>query len=559
MDYNILIGGEAGQGMDTLASVVSLILKRKGFSVFAVKDYMSRIRGGHNFIVIRFGDRIFNSCKNGLDGIIALNSETISIHSHKLKKNSFIICDNSIETDESRALKLPLKETAKKSGNIKAAGSVAAGALMKLFGLNMSEAEGVFKREFNSQSVAGTNMKALAEGMEMTEKLYSIEPPGTFKNHMLLNGNQAVALGALAAGCRFYLAYPMTPSTSIMNYLDSTSETTGIAVIQAEDEIAAVNMAVGASFAGARAMTGTSGGGFSLMTEGLGLAGMTETPVVIANIQRPGPATGLPTRTAQGDLKFVINASQDEFPRMVIAIRSPEDAFYQTTRAFDLAYKYSIPVILLGDQYLADTYATVPFFDFGSIKNNMYLLEEDPGGYKPYSITGDGVSPRLVPGTIPGMTVLADSDEHDETGHITESAEVRNRMMDKRMKKIDSIKKDLIEPDFTGADKFDTLFIAWGSTCGPVRDAVKMLNSNVNAENAALLFGDVWPLPVRQLEKMSSKAKRIINVEQNYSGQFASVIREQTGIICNAGILKYDGRPLSAQEIVKEAEGVLNG
>jgi 2-oxoglutarate ferredoxin oxidoreductase subunit alpha len=338
-----------------------------------------------------------------------------------------------------------------------------------------------------------------------------------------------------------------------MVYLASKSREMGILVEQAEDEIAAINMAIGASFAGARSMTSTSGGGFSLMVEALGLAGMTETPLVVVNVQRPGPATGLPTRTEQSDLKFMISASQGEFPRMVIAPRTHKDAFYQTIRAFDIAERYQMPVILLSDQYLGDASSTVEPFDISDVKV-AEALREYSGEYLRYQYTEGGVSPRLIPGKS-GNIVAVDSDEHDESGRIVESAEVRIKMMDKRMKKLEIIKEELLEPEFIGQDNFDTLLIGWGSMYGPLSEAVDMLNSSQEKKFAALVFGDVYPLPVKLIKQMAPKANCIINVEQNATGQLAGVIREYTGIECSRSILKYDGRQITAKEITNEILG----
>jgi 2-oxoglutarate ferredoxin oxidoreductase subunit alpha len=372
---------------------------------------------------------------------------------------------------------------------------------------------------------------------------------------ILINGNQAIALGALAAGCKFYSAYPMTPSTSIMNYLASKMDEAKVVVEQAEDEIAAINMAIGASYAGVRAMTGSSGGGFALKVEALGLSGMMEIPLVIAEVQRPGPTTGFPTRTEQSDLKFVISSSQGEFPRMVIAVRSPEDAFYQTVRAFNLADKYQIPVIIMSDQYLADYTKTVEPFDFSKVKIERCLADGNSYAekkYNRYEVTENGVSPRLIPGKYPECPVCVDSDEHDETGHITEEAAVRVAMVDKRMRKLDYLKEELLEPEFIGNENPDILIVAWGSLYGPVKEALEMLNGKGETNYSALVFGDIWPLPVKKIEEYSRKAKKLINVEQNATGQLASVICEVTGIKCSQSVLKYDGRPISSKEIFEK-------
>jgi 2-oxoglutarate ferredoxin oxidoreductase subunit alpha len=297
-------------------------------------------------------------------------------------------------------------------------------------------------------------------------------------------------------------------------------------------------------------MTGTSGGGFSLKVEALGLSGMAEIPLVVADVQRPGPVTGLPTRTEQSDLKFVISASQGEFPRMVIALRDQEDAFYQTARAFDIAERYQIPVILLSDQYLGDATATVKPFDVSGIKTAEPGREWNEEEYLRFRFTENGISPRLVPGKV-NVFVSADSDEHDELGTITESAEMRVKMMQKRMGKLDLLKKELKEPDFIGPEDFDTLLLGWGSLKGPLFDAVELLNKENGNKFAALVFGDVYPLPEKLLREKAKRAKRIVNVEQNYTGQLGQLVREATGIACCGSVLKYDGRQLSGAEIAQ--------
>ena len=376
---------------------------------------------------------------------------------------------------------------------------------------------------------------------------------------MLISGSNAVALGAIAAGLRFYSAYPMSPSTAIMETIAQNADEAGIVVEQAEDEIAAINMAIGASYAGARAMTGTSGGGFSLMVEALGLSGMAEIPLVVIDVQRPGPATGLPTKTEQSDLKFVISASQGEFPRMVIALRNPSDAFYQTMRAFNMAEKYQIPVILLSDQYLGDATYTTKAFDPEKIQ--MSVPESDytgHGEYLRYRYMENGISPRLIPGKTEQL-VSSDSDEHDEHGRIAESAEVRTRMMEKRMKKLEILKQELQEPEFIGEKSFQTLLIGWGSVWGAMEEAVRLLNQDKNGNAyAALVFGDIYPLPTKLLREKAAEASRIIDVEQNATGQLAALIQEETGIICDDKILRYDGRQISGEEIAEQVrkEGI---
>ena len=556
MIYNILIGGAAGLGMETLALFLEKILKRNGFEIFVIQDYMSRVRGGHNFFQIRFGNEAIDSHEDTLDGIIALDQETVNNHVNRLKSDGFVIADEEINIVHKNAYKLPLKSTAKEIGKAIVYGNIALGALLSLFNLDLNGIKDIINEKLRGE-VAGQNIKALEVGHKMISGKYYLQAERK-DDQILINAHEAVALGALASGLKFYSGYPMTPSTGVMNYLAARMNDAEVIVEQAEDEIAAINMALGASAAGVRAMTATSGGGFALMSETIGLAGMLEVPLVIVEAQRPGPATGLPTRTEQGDLKFAIFSSPSEIPKMVITLRDPEDAFYQTNRAFNIADKYQIPVILMSDQFLADSTRTIKAFDFRKIKNNRYLSTEaysTNNEYKRYEVTDSGISPRIIPGKSADNLVLFDSDEHDEYGHITESAKVREIMHDKRLRKMTYLKEELQEPIFVGDENAETLLVTWGSLSSPVREAVRLLNKDCNKKYAALLFGDVWPLPDKLLIEKEKNIKELISVEQNATGQFASVIKECTGIVCDNSILKYDGRPLSAQEIVAKVKG----
>ncbi|NLK99195.1 MAG: 2-oxoacid:acceptor oxidoreductase subunit alpha [Clostridiales bacterium] len=545
--YNILIGGAAGQGIDTTVSILEKAFKKSGYFVYTVRDFMSRVRGGHNFMVIRFGNKVITSHSNELDGIIALNEETVMLHKDKLKENGFILCDSNLKGDFD-AIRIPMTEKAKELGNPRVSGSISVGAILKLFSINPEYIDDIMEASIKKAYI-NINQDAARFGYDSVDTKYP-HLGGNFKDYMIINGNQAVALGAIAAGLKFYSAYPMSPATPIMEYLSQHGLATGVVMEQAEDEIAAINMAIGASYAGVRSMTGTSGGGFALMVEALGLSGIAEIPLVIANVQRPGPATGLPTRTEQSDLKFTISASHGEFPRMVIALRNHKDAFYQTARAFHLADKYQIPVLLLSDQYLGDSTSTVEMYDLSEIASNAPIISsEDDADYLRYRITETGVSPRRIPGKG-NYFVTADSDEHDEAGYITEDAVVRVNMVDKRMRKLDGLIRELEEPEFFGEKNCDLLLVGWGSTYGPIKEAVKTLNELSDQKFGALVFGDIYPLPTKLLLEYANKAKTIINVEQNATGQLADLIRETTGILCNNSILKYDGRQISGEEIV---------
>ncbi len=550
LKFNILVGGTAGQGMDTISDFLERLFMKKGFYVFSNKDYMSRVRGGHNFTQIGFGDEPILAHHPDLDLIVALDKDTIDIHLPRLKESGLIIADEKINHEDNRVKAFPLMNIAKEAGLTRAFGSVAAGAVVKYFGVSKENVEDIFSKKF-TEEIRAINVDAFNKGYELVENKYELKE-GTLKDSMLINGNTSIALGALAGGLSYYAAYPMTPATSIMTYLSKKQVEAGIVVDQVEDEIAAINAAIGASYAGARSMTGSSGGGFSLMVEALGLAGITETPLVVVDSQRPGPATGLPTRTEQSDLSFLLTASHGEFPRMVIAVRNPEDAFYQTFRALNLADKYQTVVLLLTDQYLADYNITVPKFNLDSLNIERHISgaevlapEEE---YKRYKLTENGISPRLLPGKVPGQIVLVDSDEHSEDSHITESSEVRNQQMEKRMKKLNLLKEELLEPEYFGVETPEVLLLGWGSTYGSLKEAVDMLNED-GLKVGALSFGDIYPLPEKLLTKYSKEAKLLINVEQNFTGQLAKLIAQETGLMMNKSILKYDGRQLNPVEI----------
>lgn len=536
-----------------MAAVLQKFLKDAGFYVFTTRDFMSRVRGGHNFTLIRFGAEPVLSHSDILDGIIAFDAASLELHSEKLKQDGFILCDSQFKTEDGRAISLDMLALAKQLGNVRTIGSIATGVLLRLFNIEPIHVEETLRKYIKEQYLE-ENKKALLEGYNLVSARYTAAAKEV-KEQIIISGNQALALGAIAGGIRFYSAYPMSPSTTILEYLSSKSVDASIVVEQAEDEIAAINMAIGASFAGVPAMTGTSGGGFCLKVEALGLSGMAEIPLVVANIQRPGPATGLPTRTEQSDLKFVISASQGEFPRMVIALRSHRDAFYQTARAFYMAKKYQIPVILLSDQYLADSYASIEPYDMEQLKYIQELqnsAEYDPpeGEYLRYKITEDGISPLLIPGKTKNF-VTADSDEHSERGWITEDAEVRNQMMDKRLRKLVKLREELQEPEYIGGEVFETLILGWGSTYGPIREAVNCINQESPGTYGALIFGDIYPLPEKLLREKAAQAKKVINMEQNATGQLAELVREKTGIVCDDSLLKYDGRQMSVDEIVR--------
>jgi 2-oxoglutarate ferredoxin oxidoreductase subunit alpha len=357
----------------------------------------------------------------------------------------------------------------------------------------------------------------------------------------------------MAAGCKFVAGYPMTPSSPILEYMADKGRQYGVVMMHVEDELAAMNMAVGAGYAGIRSMVATSGGGFCLMVEALALAGMTETPVVVVLGQRPGPATGLPTRTEQGELWFALQAGHGEFPRVVLAPANAGDTFYAAVKAFNLAEKYQTPVIILTDNHLATSYATVDRFDLNKVViDRGELLSGDEvrnlTDYKRHLVTESGISPRALPGQGKAL-VVTDSDEHDEAGHMIEDAATRSQQVQKRLRKLNGLKQEITEPEFHSTPGAETTLIGWGSTYGAIREAAALLNRDGMAVNT-LHFSQIWPFPAEAVNLALSKSRKNIVIEGNATAQLAALIRRETGQKADATILKYDGRPFSPEEIV---------
>ena len=358
-------------------------------------------------------------------------------------------------------------------------------------------------------------------------------------------------MGAIAGGCNFVSSYPMTPSTPVLTFLARHSKEFNIVVEQAEDEIAAINMALGAWYAGARGMVTTSGGGFALMAEGLSLAGIIESPIVIHLAQRPGPATGLPTRTEQGDLLFALFAGHGEFPRIIFTPGTLDEAFYLTWKAFNLADMFQIPVFVLTDQYFIDSYYNIPKLGISKIKIEQHITVTDPD-YKRYTLTDDGVSPRGIPGKGNGLVVV-DSDEHDYEGHITEDHDVRINMVDKRLRKLDSIIKEAFPPKLVGQEDSRNIVVCWGSTYNIVTEAIERLERD---DVSMLHFKQVYPLHT-DTHKYLEKAENRIIVENNATSQFGSLLKLFTGIDIQTKILKYNGLAFSVEELTEELQNVI--
>lgn len=562
-ELNILVAGAAGQGMQTIGFILGKVFVRGGYEVFATQDNESRIRGGHNFFHVRVSQKAVRAAAMPFQALIALNQESIEKHRDQVASSGVIIFDSEkfkVPESDPRFLGIPLERTAiEKGGNRIFENSVAIGATLAILGWPSQALEDFLREYFVAKAdVAEGNVKAARAGYESARKKAEgyeglrIRPKRS-KPRMFISGHEAVAIGALTAGCQFMSAYPMSPSTSIMVYLAGKADGFDMVVEQAEDEIAAVNMAIGASYAGIRSLTATSGGGFSLMVEAFGLAGVTETPLVLVEAQRPGPATGLPTRTEQADLLFVLHASQGEFPRVLLAPGTAREAFYTTIKAFDLAEKYQVPVVILTDQFLADSYFTEPRFDVSHIQTDRHLLSEKDARnleeYKRYQITRSGVSPRSIPSAF-GLEIVADGHEHDEDGHITEDAEIRKKMVEKRARKMAGLAREIDPPQRVGDDKADLLLVGWGSTYGPMAEAVDILNDHGVSVGGIHLNG-LWPFPGRQMVKFLGEARKWAVVENNSTGQLARLIQMEIQRKPDGMILKYDGRPFMAEEIVE--------
>ncbi|MFP4037488.1 MAG: 2-oxoacid:acceptor oxidoreductase subunit alpha [Desulfobacteraceae bacterium] len=554
---NLIVAGEAGQGLATIGEILARTMVRHGLYICVTQDYQSRIRGGHNTFSVRVSDEEIAAPATEYDVLVALNQESVDLHKDWMTEKGVIIADAELQSPRF-TISVPFKELADtRMWNV-----AALGILAVVLGLDTTLLQNTIDDHFKRPELADKNREVLERALEWARRNAAdktvVLPDTSRAERLMLNGNQAIALGSISAGVRFYSFYPMTPATSIALTLIKYAEKAGILVEQAEDEIAALNMALGASFAGAPAMTGTSGGGFALMVEGLSLAGMTETPVVIALAQRPGPATGLPTRTEQADLEFAIHGGHGEFPRLVLAPGCPEQCFELTHKAFHLAEKYQSPVIILTDQFLADSYRSVEPFDMES-KEPVKAGEngKETSNYKRYRFTENGVSPRRVPGWGLDL-VVADSDEHFEDGHITEDHEVRVRMVEKRLRKMEELKSETQAPIYEGDENPDMLLVTWGSAIGAVREAARKL-SEEGKSVATLHFCQVWPLAPDQFTTYLQKAGRTVAVESNATGQFARLIRRETGIEINDRVLRYDGLPLTAEQVLQEVRGLEGG
>jgi len=551
--FNWKIAGAAGEGIKKAGLIFAKTCFKHGLSVHGYTEYPSLIRGGHNTFQIHASAEDVFSPQFKLDILVGIHEKATQYHQSEITPETITLSSDN----------LPLMKLVKQvKAHPKMKNMAALGASVFLLGLSLDTLKQTLAEVFakKGQPVVQANHQVAQAGYDFASQNFKTQAkpaiPAKTKtdHHLFLTGNQALSYGAIAGGLKLYVAYPMTPATSILHTLAAKAKAANIIVRHAEDEIGTVNMAIGAGFAGVRSMVGTSGGGFSLMTEGLGLSGITETPLVIVNAMRPGPASGMPTWSSQGDLLYAIHASQDEFPRLVLTPGDPQECFQLAKLAQNLAEKYQLPVIILTDKYLGESYFTInkPTAQhqnqrYGLI-NTQDLNSDQP--FKRYQDTDTGVSPRPLPGQPNGVH-LCNSYEHDELGYATEDSSQRIKQVNKRAKKTAHILKDpdFVNPQLYGPKTADQTLISWGSNKGVILQALKQLK-NTNF----IHFPIVWPFPTAQFQTLTKTAKKLITLECNSTGQLNQLIRQQTGLTIKDQLLKYDGRPFFPQELQELVE-----
>ena len=569
--FNIKIGGEAGQGLVSIGNILLQATAKEGWHLFAHQDYESRIRGGHNFFQLRLADQPVASWENEIDVLVALDETTITLGQTELRADGVVIYDPDVLGEKAEAyvqqpnyLGLPFARMAEGLGQRKImANAVAAGAIWALLSEDLTVLLGTLRAMFESkgEQVVEGNQKVAEAGFAKVQELVGSRPkpakPEGIGDRLLLKGNDALPLGALAAGLKFMSAYPMTPATGVTEFVAEHGKDLSVVMEQAEDEISAINMAIGASYAGVRAMTATSGGGFALMTEALSLAGSAEIPIVVINAMRPGPSTGLPTRTEQGDLAFAVAMSFGDFPRAVLSPGDVEEAFFLMGQALNLAEEYQMPVVVLSDQHLADSYTTVPVppFDLSKVeikRGRVVSGAEASEDYLRYAYSKDGISPRLYPGFGEGV-VVSTGDEHDQGGHLIEDGQARQKMMEKRMAKQKLVEASALDPILCGSEEPDAMLIGFGSTKGAIAEAVDILNRG-GCKVQGIHLPQVFPLP-DSLEALLQRPARKFIVEGNFSGQLESLIASRFAMRSTGSIRRYDGRPINAEYIISKLGG----
>ncbi|MWG35648.1 2-oxoacid:acceptor oxidoreductase subunit alpha [Halomarina oriensis] len=576
-DLNWAIGGEAGDGIDSTGKIFAQALSRAGRHVFTSKDFASRIRGGYTAYKIRTSVDRVESVVDRLDILIALTQRTVEENMDELHEGSVIIYDGERTTmqdleipDEMVGLDVPLKSLGEEAGGAIMRNIVALGAACEATNFDVAFLDESLQKRFGAkgESIVENNKKAARLGQEYVEEHFDhdfdYDLDTTDEDYVLLNGDEAIGMGALAAGCRFYAGYPITPATNVMEYLTGRIEEFGGGVVQAEDELSAINMALGAARAGARSMTATSGPGIDLMTETFGLVATTETPLVIVDVMRSGPSTGMPTKQEQGDLNMLLYGGHGEIPRFVVAPTTVSECFWKTVEAFNYAEKYQTPVYLVADLAMAVTEQTFPpeEFDMDAVEVDRGNLVSDDaidewqnekGQFQPHLATEDGISPRAFPGQAGGAHMTTGL-EHDALGRRTEEEEVRLEQVDKRTRKVETAKQNenWDYREFGDSDS-EKLVISWGSNEGPMREAMEFLEEDgVNVRFISVPY--MFPRP--DLTEEVEAADEVIVVECNATGQFADVVEHDT-LTRVTRVNKYNGVRFKADELAEEIKAAL--
>ncbi|MEI7833867.1 MAG: 2-oxoacid:acceptor oxidoreductase subunit alpha [bacterium] len=549
MDLLIRIAGEAGQGVQTTGSLLAGALAKLGVHVLSTQSYMSRIRGGLNWMDLRIGDAELSGGRDKADLLISFTTVGRDVLQGEMVPDGIILLD--AERDD-KSLAVPFTKIAKESGgSTLMANTVATGVIFAILGYDIKALLAFINEEFAHKGgeISHANIAAAQAGSAHAEalKIKLFAPRHTSAPVTITSGATAIALGAATAGVKLVASYPMSPSTATLAALAAMADEYNIVVEQAEDEIAAINMVCGATYAGVPALTTTSGGGFALMAEGLSLAGMLELPAFIVLAQRPGPATGMPTRTAQSDLQFALHAGHGEFPRAIFAPGTVEQCFELTRHALEVAHQYQTPVILLTDQYLQDMEQNIPRLDVDAPHIDRHIVPNVHADYQRYAVTDNGISPRAIPGGI--SRIVMDSDEHDSAGHLSEDFAIHLEQYDKRLRKEKPMANSMLTPVYYGPPDAENLLITWGSTYGAALETVERLNDSAHSYGM-LHFTQLWPLNIPVIENMLVGYKHYITVEGNATGQFAALLREQGLIKKCAYIHRYDGLAFTADYLV---------
>jgi 2-oxoglutarate/2-oxoacid ferredoxin oxidoreductase subunit alpha len=558
MEFNWKIAGKAGEGVMVVSKMLAKICKRHGLNAFNYLEYPSLIKGGHQTGQVYASSGEARCQKKNLDVLVTLGPAGFDEHAVEITPETVIVynldagkLDKETETG-SRVFELPFISLAKEATGSSFSSNIGIlGATAYLLGLDRSLAEAVIRDEFKGkpEKIVDDNIKTFnlvfEKAGQFGQPIRQISKTADTK--ILVTGNEAVGLGALAAGVQFYSAYPMTPATALLHFLAAQQDNYPLVVKHAEDEIGAINHALGASFAGVRSMTGTSGGGFALMVEALSLASLAEIPLVILEAQRKGPATGLPTWTEQADLSFMLTAGHGDTQQVVFTPGTIEEHFELTKQAFYLAEKYQVPVIILSDKFILESHSTLDKpEDMGAVEYQSEVgdLSTD-GSYRRYKITSDGISPRSIPGQVGGLQ-LTNSYEHDEFGFATEDAGQTTEQVEKRARKFEKLKLEMPKPYLIGPDKAEVTLVGWGSTISVLKQFVQN-DSKVNA----ICLPAVWPFPVDEFIGLAEGAKKLVMVEGNQSGQCQKLIKQETGIEMADHVRRYDGRPFYTEDLEK--------